>query len=223
MRISLLVILACYLAVSCTSKSGKQGTSDQQWWSEADRALILSELDRTTNTLKNETIHLTEAQYNFREDNGRWSIIEIIEHLELQNLLHYREISATSLAPQYLEFRRITEGQDAHFTKYSTDTTRSKAKWYLEPRSRYKNIEDSWKAFFKARNELKLLVKETQIDLRKQFTFRAPVEGREINELKIGQVRDLHQLLLTGIAHTDRHITQIQNIKKNPDYPSEGN
>ena len=63
-------------------------------------------------------------------------------------------------------------------------------------------------------------VKETPIDLRKQYTFRTPVEGKDISILKIGQVRDLHQLLLTGIGHTDRHITQIRNIKKHPEWPN---
>jgi len=45
------------------------------------------------------------------------------------------------------------------------------------------------------------------------------VEGKEINDLKIGQVRDLHQLLLTGIGHTDRHLTQIRKIKQHRGYP----
>jgi hypothetical protein len=74
-------------------------------------------------------------------------------------------------------------------------------------------------AFYKARGELLKLVEDTDIDFRKQFTFRTPVEGKDITALKIGQVRDLHQLLLTGIAHTDRHLNQIRQIKQHSDYP----
>ena len=78
---------------------------------------------------------------------------------------------------------------------------------------------DGEAAFYKARGELTQLIEETDVDLRKQFTFRVPVEGKDIENIKIGQVRDLHQLLLTGIAHTDRHLLQIRRIKDHLQYP----
>ena len=219
MKNIIFVILICLSTQSCNQNSSLKNNGSTQWWTDEDRTLIVSELNRTTEALNSEIEDLSIDQWHFKETPTRWSISEIVEHLEMQNQLHYREISVTSLAPQYLKFREITVGQDAHFTKYSTDTTKGKARWFLEPRGKYNSVKNGMEAFAKARSELTKFVEQTDIDLRKQFTFRIPVEGKDIQDIKIGQVRDLHQLLLTGIAHTDRHLTQIQNIKKHPEYP----
>lgn len=162
---------------------------------------------------------LTEDQWVFADDTSRWSIAEITEHLVLQNLLHYRELSVAARSPQHIEFRVITDGMDDFFTRYATDATKGKAQWYLQPLGKYESVEIGKSAFSKARRELIRFVSETKADLRKHFTYRTPVEDAYISELKIGQVRDLHQLLLTGIAHTDRHLRQIRQIKAQIDYP----
>ena len=194
--------------------------SEDPWWSEEDREYILSELQRTTSEIKTEIDLLTEAQWNFRESTDRWSIAEIIEHLEMQNQLHYREIYAVGNAPQYIQYRVITEGKDQYFKEYASDPTPGKAQWFLEPLGRFCSKEEAAYAFYRAREKLTEFVAQTDIDLRKQFTLRVPAENLEISEIKIGQVRDLHQLLLTGIAHTDRHLRQIRKIKEHVDYPN---
>lgn len=219
MKNKLKILLICLSIVACDFNSSTKNKESNRWWTEEDRKLLTSELNRTSHELQVEIEHLTDDQWNFRENANLWSIAEIVEHLEIQNLLHYREISVTSKSPQYLQFRSITEGQDFFFSKYSTDTIRSKAQWFLEPLGRYCSTKDGQAAFYKARNELTLLVEQTEIDFRKQFTFRTTVEGKKVQDIKIGQVRDLHQLLLTGIAHTDRHLNQIRKIKLRHDYP----
>nr|WP_299384776.1 DinB family protein [Allomuricauda sp.] len=190
-------------------------------WSIADRKLLVRELTRTTEELYNEVWHLAEEQYQFRENDSLWSIKDILEHLEMQNQLHFRELRVVMNSPEMSEYTVITRGQDQYFTKYSTDTTKSKAQWFMEPRNRYSTIQDGWNAFHIARKELLLLVASTELDLRQHFTFRVPTSRIAVEDLKIGQVRDLHQLVLTGIAHTDRHIAQIKKIKEHPDYPTE--
>ena len=205
--------------ITCISTSSIQNNESGRWWTKDEQQLIISELNRTTNEIQREIESITGDQWNYHEDTTRWSIAEIVEHLEMQNQLHYREISVISNAPQNLQFRAITKGKDEYFSNYSTDTTLGKAKWYLEPQNRYFTKKDGEAAFYKVRGELTKLIKQTKIDFRKQFTFRVSVEGKEISELKIGQVRDLHQLLLTGIAHTDRHLKQIRKIKQHQGYP----
>lgn len=211
----LFLTFACNFSTDSTAKVEKE----PRWWAAADQQFIISELDRTTNELLDEVRELTEEQWGFRADSTHWSIGDIIEHLEMQNQLHFREISVTSKAPQYEKFRAITSGQDGFFTRYAVDTTKGKAQWFLEPLGRFPTKEMGVNAFLRARGGLKKFVEETNIDLRKQFTFRVPVEGLSLNQIKIGQVRDLHQLLLTGIAHTDRHIRQIEKIKLQEDFP----
>ena len=216
LSLSLLAFLACEPAITVKNSSEKS-------WTETDRQFIITELNRTTDALKKEIDNLKNEQWNFRETPERWSIAEIVEHLEMQNQLHYRELSVVKYAPQYLQFTTITKGQDQYFSNYATDTNKGQARWFLEPSGRFCTKEAGANAFFRARGELTKWVIQTPIDLRKQFTFRTPVEGKKTAELKIGQVRDLHQLLLTGIAHTDRHLRQIKAIKKHTNFPEFNN
>ena len=211
--------LICAMFIACNSGTSTEVGDLDRWWTDDDRQFILSELKRTTDELRVEIEQLGDDQWNFREDTTRWSIAEIVEHLEMQNQLHYREVTVISQSPQHLSLRTITEGMDTFFSGYRTDTTKSKAKWFLEPLGRYCSMETGQAAFFKARGELTLFVEQTQVDLRKQFTFRAPIQAMGFKNIKIGQVRDLHQLLLTGIAHTDRHLAQIRTIKRHENYP----
>lgn len=208
------VIYSCQKAPDASVENPKTN-----WWTADDRALIISELNRTTNELRQEIADLSDRQWYFKERADRWSIAEILEHLEMQNQLHYREITIQANSPQHLKYRSITMGKDDYFTRYATDTIKGQSQWFLQPLGRYNSKPEGETAFYTARNALKNWVEETEIDLRKQFTFRTPVEGRDISELRIGQVRDLHQLLLTGIAHTDRHLRQIRTIKQHPDFP----
>lgn len=212
------IVVSTISLILCCSPAEE---ASERWWTNADRTYVLSELNRTTNEIRAEIDSLSLDQWNFKEEPERWSIAEIIEHLEMQNQLHYRELSVTSLSPRHVKYRKITEGNDAYFVKYATDTIKGQASWYLEPKGKYKTEEACKKAFYKARGEITSFVEKTDIDLRKQFTFRVPVEGKAISQIKIGQVRDLHQLILTGIAHTDRHLTQIRRIKTHPNYPTE--
>ena len=214
-----IIIPFCISIISCDSTSSMENSELDRWWTEDDQQLIISELNRSTHELGGEIENITDDQWNYREDTTRWSIAEIVEHLQMQNQLHYREISVMSKAPQYLQFRSITEGKDVYFSNYSTDTTRGKAQWFLEPLGRFCSLKDGEAAFYKVRRELTQLIEQTDVDFRKQFTFRVSVERKEITDIKIGEVRDLHQLLLTGIAHTDRHLNQIRKIKLHQDYP----
>lgn len=219
MKNIIIYILYWISIIACNSPNSIEN-SKGTWWTEYDHQLIISELNRTTDELRVELENITDDQWNFQEDPTRWSIAEIVEHLEMQNQLHFREISVMSNAPHNLKFRSITEGKDAFFSNYSTDTARSKAKWFLEPSGKFCSQRHGEAAFYKVRGELTRLIEQTDVDFRKQFTFRVSMEEKDIANIKIGQVRDLHQLLLTGIAHTDRHLQQIRKIKQHRDYPN---
>ena len=215
------LVLVTLLMLGCAQKQSSETVETERWWTEEDRTLILSELNRATEWVRREIESLSPEQWNFKEDPSRWSIGEIVEHLEMQNQLHFREISVTSRAPEQTQYRPITKGKDSLFTNYATDVTPGKAQWFLEPKGKFCSKEECETAFYKAREELSRFVIETNADLRKHVTYRNSVNGKEIEDLSIGDVRDLHQLLLIGIAHTYRHITQIRNIKQHPDYPKE--
>jgi len=54
----------------------------------------------------------------------------------------------------------------------------------------------------------------TDVDLRAHFSFR-----NIRDETDFRRVRDLHQIILTTIAHTKRHLHQIGKIKESSEFP----
>lgn len=219
------LLLICLILFGC--KADSKGPNEDatltapniKLWTEKDRQFILEELDRTSKELIKEVEKLGMDQWTFRETPDRWNIAEIVEHLTLQNELHYREIYAVSNAPAMPQYLSITVGQDDHFTSYANDPVKSQAKWFLQPLGRFDSKRQSVSAFQRARDGIRGFVEKTEVDLRQHFTFRNHAGDQPIDSIKIGDVRDLHQLLLTGIAHTDRHLKQIKKIKKNKLYP----
>ena len=214
-----IVFIGSVFIFGCDNTVHTDETTIVKLWTEEDRQFVLSELDRTTEEVKREVEFLSEAQSKFRETNERWNITEITEHLEVQNELHFREIRAISKTPQLHQYIQIAEGMDSYYQGYSTDTLQGVAIWFLEPIGRFGSKEQALDAFLRARSYLTDFVRSTDIDLRRHFTFRRNLENMDLSEIQPGDVRDLHQLLLTGIAHTDRHLHQIRILKKHPDFP----
>jgi hypothetical protein len=223
MKPTLILFLILTTLHSCKTtgveESAKELTNTKLWTAE-DRAFILDELARTTNALKLETEYLTEEQASFRLNEKAWSITEIIEHLEVQNELHFREIRAIAKTPQLLEYVAIVKSNDNYFQSYATDTVKGKSQWFLEPLGRFGTKTAALEAFLRVRHHFTEFLANTDIDLRKHFTFRRQLEFVDAHNFKLGDVRDLHQLLLTGIAHTDRHLTQIKRIKQDENFPN---
>lgn len=213
------------LLFGCNSDTGEPEASVSQpltlekIWTDKERQFILKELERTTDELIKETEKLALDQWTFRETPTRWNIAEIMEHLTLQNELHYREIYAVSNAPALPQYLPVTTGHDDHFIGYATDPVKSHAKWFLQPLGRFDSKRQSIAAFQRARDGIQGFVEKTEVDLRQHFTFRNHAGDLPIDSVTIGNVMDLHQFLLRGIAHTDRHLIQIRNIKKHKLYP----
>jgi len=192
---------------------------EKRLWTEEEKKFILDGLERTRDELLSEINDLSEEQWRFVEDSGRWSISEIVEHLEVQEEMYYREIYVTSKAPQVSDFSETVRGNDEKIHAYANDPTAGDAGFMLTPIGRFGSKELAEKAFLRARNEMIKFVSETDLDLRRFFTFRKYPKDGLLSDPGLWDVRDLHQLLLTTIAHTDRHIGQLRRVKLHENYP----
>jgi quercetin dioxygenase-like cupin family protein len=63
-------------------------------------------------------------------------------------------------------------------------------------------------------------ISTTPKDLRRYFTYRNYQPDGKLASASIYDVRDLHQLMLTCIAHTRRHLRQLQKVKAHPAFPA---
>ncbi|HEX2536170.1 MAG TPA: DinB family protein [Chitinophagaceae bacterium] len=181
----------------------------QKHWTEADRNYLLEHLTRSRDEVLRETGSLTEAQWNFKESDGRWSIREVVEHIALWELLFQREISQAYKSgpqPELLAGARpdsavlgFLQEEKPHVSVEYTKPFTFSLPMGLNPGASY----IAW--FTKMRNESLQYVGTATEDLRVYF-------------LKPGR-GSIHQLFLSTFGHTDRHLRQIRKIKQHPKYP----
>lgn len=182
---------------------------DTKIWSEADRSFLLEHLTNSRDALLKETNGLTDVQWNFKEDQGRWSIRQITEHIAFWELILQREISVGLNIGPLENWRTLTE-PDSGFISFIYEEKKHLSNDYTWPftfsQPLANNTGDNNVAWFlKMRNEAIEYVKTAKEDLRTYF-----VASKSSN---------IHQRFITTYGHCDRHIRQIQKVKQHPGFP----
>ncbi len=205
-------IILTILVVLSGCKSAE--TDSQRYWTEKDREVLLKGLEDSRNQLHKMVKGLSSDQWFFKSDSAVWSIADIIEHLGLQEDMHYRELYILSLSPSQKDHIGKTRINDSKVSEYEFNPEKDKSDWFVEPLGRWADKESAIYQFNRSRDKMIEFVELTDADLRVHFTFR-DIE----DESDFRRVRDLHQIVLTTVAHTRRHIHQIERIKDQPDFP----
>lgn len=189
-----------------------------QHWSAQDKEILLKGLERTRNDLMNEIKGLSEQQWNFKEDSFRWSILEIVEHLVVQNESYRIEMRTALGQPELLQFVDKAKGNDQVFIDYVSDTLKADA-GFLAPIGRFCTINKAAFAFNRIQDALIDIVSTSNKDFRTHFTFRDFVQDNHLSNAEKYNVRDMQQLMLTCISHADRHLNQLRKVKMHAAYP----
>ena len=203
-----------YLALLFIVLSACESQADYPIWTEEDRALLVSEFQSTQNNLHKIVDTLSYEQWNFKADSTSWSVGLVVEHLQLQEDMHYREVNILSMQPPQTKSSLKTIGNDEKVNAYANDPTKGIADWNVTPLGRWPTKNLAMMAFDRSRDKMIELVKTTKADLRQQVTFR-----HISDETDFRNVRNLHQILLTTIAHHKRHMQQIDRIMASPGFP----
>jgi len=157
---------------------------------------------------RTETKNLTQGQWDFKESPDRWSINQVVEHLCLWELIEMNEISVA-----------LQMGPIPNFAGSLPDSL-----------------------FFNPDNERMNQLITT--DYTKPFTYSVPLgnnegkhniiwlttmrdesitylknETKNIREYYIHFGPNIHQKYLTISKHSFKHLRQIREIKKHPNYP----
>jgi len=219
------IYINCLFLVAAITFSDSIGYSQKldtslsaKLWSMQDKELLIRGLERTRNDLMKEIEGLSIQQWNFKEDSSRWSIAEIVEHLFAQNESYRIEMRTALNQPESLEFIEKAKGNDQVFIDYTTDTLKTDA-GFLSPIGRFCSKEKAIFAFNRTQDALINMITTTNKDFRKHFTFRNYVFDGHLSNAEKYNIRDMHQLMLTCIAHMDRHLNQLRKVKKHSSYP----
>ncbi|HKO80331.1 MAG TPA: DinB family protein [Chitinophagaceae bacterium] len=183
--------------------------SSQKLWTETDRKYLVDNLQRTRDALTKETENLTEAQWNFKESPNRWSIKQVVEHIDMWELLLMHEVSKALFAGPQLELAKTAKPDSIYVgfileEKPHVSTESTKPFTYTLPMGLNDGKTNvAW--FLKMREESIAYLKTATEDLRTYY-------------LKPGRP-NIHQVYITIFGHTERHLRQVRKIKANSNYP----
>ena len=189
--------------------------NQKQLWTASERTYLTEQLNKTKEDIVRMIDSLSLDQWDYKIDSNSWSVAEVIEHLILQDRAYHREIKVVASLPEMPQFVNQVKGNDEIFMSYANDPRKSKADWDVTPTGRFCSKSAAIREFSKVRQKIIELIATSETDFRKVFTFRKTpksVIAENPDFYKPREVRDLHQLVLNAIAHTERHQGQIDRI-----------
>jgi hypothetical protein len=183
-------------------------TSQNATITEAERKSLVDFMNKTRERLLNDVKGLTPAQLNFKPDNTRWSVAECVEHIALTENTNMTRVTDGLKTPADPSNRsKVTMTDEALLKRYTDRSDKRKTGEALEPKSRFGSHDAALKEFLAKREANIEFAKLTKEDLRNRLTTYS-----------FGTL-DLYQCLVAMIAHSERHIVQLEEVKADPKFP----
>ena len=176
-----------------------------------ERSEISSHLQNSWENLENLISGLSKEQWNYKTIDSVWSISQIAEHLERSEIqlfsLVKNQLQESPTSPE-----KVDESGDKTKVVMDAITSRDhkvKTSPELEPTGRYQSPQKFSQNFEKLRKEAMAYANNTEDNLRHHFIPFGP----------LGEL-DGYQILMFMSGHMERHIQQIEEVMKDPSYPS---
>lgn len=169
-----------------------------------ERERLVAHLEMTNRWLGLELRGLSEAQLKWRVSEGKWSILDVLDHLTVAEPQYWQWLEEGMKEPA-----SVARGQDAdeNFLWYGIDRTqRNKTAAAREPKGQLTNAAEGLAKFNKLRARMLDYARTTQDDLRTHTVQKSRT--------------DLYQWLLMISTHSQRHLLQIQEIKASEGFPA---
>jgi hypothetical protein len=179
---------------------------------EEDRNFAIKELENSRRLLMESLKGVTAEQWKFKPAPDRWSIAECVEHLTLTEDALMQFVAEKLLKTEPIQrLGAINRQDDLEILKSAKDRSRKAiASESLRPTNQWPRRNLLLDEFRRRRERTVEYARGTSDDLR-----------AHVEQVGPGRVRDGFQYLLIISGHTERHVVQIEEIKKNPQYPSD--
>jgi hypothetical protein len=173
---------------------------------DVDRAKLVAHLEKTSAAFLASVEGLSDAQWNYRAAEGRWTISEVAEHIAASEKM-IRDMTVGAMKqPTPAEMLADARKDEAVLAAIPNREKKVKTFPALEPTNRYQSPAGSVEAFKAERAETLALAK-TGGDLRAN-AVKSPMGNL-----------DAYGFLLFTSAHTERHTKQIDEVKADAGYP----
>lgn len=181
-------------------------TFSQKKWTEKDKKALLENFLRTKAEINEETKNLTDKQWTFKEDDTKWSIAQVVEHLYNWSLITQQNVRYSiqlgenpTLAAKSLS--------DSLVTTFIWEERPHKSPDHTIPTGLISG-DNNRKIFNAKYDEIIAFIEKSDLNFR---NFLRPF-GDEYQE-------DLFQQFTIHYGHVDRHLRQVKRIKKHENFP----
>src|SRR5580693_6609405 len=140
-------IYTCILAVIALTTSANAGSM-----SEVERQHLIAHLEMTASWIESETAGLSKAQLSYHASPEKWSVIEVLEHLNIAEPIYWQE--AKDAARQPLSDKK-SPAPDSAVLWYGIDRSqKDKTEARKVPHSTSTDVRARLEAFQKLRAEM---------------------------------------------------------------------
>lgn len=170
---------------------------------DLDRQRLVAHLEMTASWFLDEVSALSPEQLAYRPRPGSWSIMEVIDHLVVVGPIYWEDLQRAVKSPPS---DRGLASRDADILWYGIDRTNREVAIAPEnPKGQLRDLQAALEAYRSAHARLLRYAKTTTDDLRNRVVDR--------------QGCDAYQWALLVSTHEQRHILQIREIKRDPQFP----
>jgi DinB superfamily len=167
-----------------------------------DRDHLVAHLEMTETWLASELSGLSDAQLKFRPAPGKWTILDVVEHLTLSEPGYWDDLKGSMKGPPGKSKHR--DAGDLYVLWYGIDrTNKQKTSQAEEPKGTLTDVKAGLKAIEKLHSEMLEYARTTDEDLRGHMYG----------------YHDVYQWFIMISTHKQRHILQIREVKASPQFP----
>lgn len=181
---------------------------------DADRERAIAMLRANMENVREQFSGLSDAQWTYREAEGRWTLAELAAHLATVEKRAGKAFSGYLVAePEPLApaapLDEDFSGRDERIIALIGDRSRRiEAPDFLQPKPELNDHDVAFRTFLDAREKLIDMVGQVRVNLR----------ARQMSHPVAGPVDGVQWLFFIA-AHGDRHVDQMRELKRGPGYP----
>ncbi len=207
--------LAC-IALLWLSAAGQSGEKNTSTLTKKERDFLVQYLQESKRKLLDEISGLSEAQMKFKPNPFTWSVAGNVEHINVvEDFVFSRITQEIMKSPARPELKGEKGPRVGDVTAIVVPTNRNAEKFrftapaaFRPTKKLYATSREAIADFEKIRAKALAFAETTGEDLRGHFAE---------NPL-IGTI-DAYQWMLFIGSHCERHLSQIREIKANPNFP----
>jgi len=167
-----------------------------------ERSLVLEHLSANRERVRAVAKALSAQQQEFRPAEGRWSVIDCLEHIVVVENHVLKTIQRVLEAPPEPAKQAEVRRKDRAVLELVPDrATRVNGPPSMLPQRRWPDFEELLRQFGTTRERSIQFASETEADLRSHF-FPHPILGD----------LDCYQWLLLLATHCERHVRQMEEV-----------